>query len=79
MSKIQTLNVIHKSFKNYNENLFTQTIQPGVYTRSEINEPINSNIGISFDQQFLPTTYEIDDKNILYTKHDPRVFDSSVF
>ena len=67
------------TFKNYNDNLFTQTIQPGVYTRSEINEPINSNIGISFDQQFPPTTYEIDDDNILYTEHDPRVFDSSVF
>ena len=66
-------------FKDYNDNLFTQTIQPGVYTRNEINEPINSNIGISFDQQFLPTTYEIDDNNIIYTKHDPRVFDSSVF
>ena len=66
-------------FKEYNDNLFTQTIQPGVYTKSEINEPINSNIGISFDQQFLPTTYEIDNENILYTKHDPRIFDSSVF
>ena len=35
----------------FNKNLFTQTIQPGVYQYNQVNEPINSNIGISFQQQ----------------------------
>ena len=63
-------------FKQYNENLFTQTIQPGVYTRNEIIEPINSNIGISFQQQFNPTTVQVNPENgnVLYTEHDPRLY-----
>ena len=63
------------AMKQYNENLFTQTIQPGVYSRSEINEPINYNIGISFDQQFLPTTCEENSRGeVMYVQHDPRLF-----
>ena len=58
--------------KNFNKNLFTQTIQPGVYTVNQVNEPINSNMGISFGQQFEPLTYDIDDEgNINYIEHDP--------
>ena len=38
--------------KQYNQNLFTDIVQPGVYTTNQIIEPINSNIGISFQQQF---------------------------
>ena len=63
-------------FKEYNQNLFTQTIQPGVFSRNEIIEPINSNIGISFQQQFNPTTVQVNPENgnVLYTEHDPRLF-----
>ncbi len=63
--------------KQYNENLFTQIIQPGVFTRSQINEPINSNIGISFQQQFPPTTRTVDPQTgeILFTEHDPRIME----
>ena len=61
--------------KQYNENLFTSIIQPGVYTRTEVNEPINSNIGISFQQQFEPLTKSIDEfGNIIYVEHDPNIF-----
>lgn len=45
-------------FNDYNDNLFTQNVQPGVYYQEQVIEPINSNIGISFTQQFLPKTYE---------------------
>ena len=62
-------------FKQYNNNLFTQTIQPGVYTKNQINEPINSNIGISFTQQFEPVTCTTDGTNIIYTEHDPRIIE----
>jgi hypothetical protein len=64
-----------EDMKQYNKNLFTQTIQPDVYTVNEVIEPINANIGISFTQQFEPTTYSRDERDALtYVEHDPRVY-----
>jgi hypothetical protein len=63
---------------NYNKNLYTQTIQPGVYTRNQINEPINSNIGISFQQQFEPVTCKRDEHGLTYTEHDPRIIEPAI-
>ena len=60
--------------KEYNKNLFTQYIQPDIFTRNEIIEPINSNIGISFTQQFPPKTSSRDENGLTYIEHDPRVF-----
>lgn len=57
----------------YNKNLFTQIVTPGVYTRSQVNEPINSNIGISFQQQFEPVSCSRDEKGLQYVQHDPRI------
>jgi hypothetical protein len=57
--------------KSYNDNLFTQTVQPGVYYKTEVAEPINSNIGISFQQQFNPRTYKESDGNLDVVDHDP--------
>lgn len=57
--------------KEYNDNLFTQTVQPGVYYRDDIIEPINSNIGISFQQQFLPRTFKEVENGLLIEDHDP--------
>ena len=64
--------------KQYNENLYTQTIQPGILTRSQINEPINSNIGISFTQQFPYTTKQKYNGDIKFTQHDPNTVVSEV-
>ena len=63
--------------KTYNDNLYTQTIQPGLYTRNQINEPINANIGISFTQQFPPTTCKTNEitGEVEYTEHDPRIIE----
>ena len=58
------------SLKNLNHNLHTQIIQPGVYTTSEIIEPVNTMIGISHQQQLPPTSYN-DADNLHYTQHDP--------
>jgi hypothetical protein len=63
--------------QRFNENLFTQTVTPGVYTMNQVNEPINSNIGISFQQQFEPTTMTRDDKGLHYLQHDPRLVDNT--
>jgi hypothetical protein len=64
--------------KKFNENLYTQIVTPGVYTRNEINEPINSNIGISLQQQFEPTTVTRDEKGLHYLQHDPRVVSTNL-
>ena len=61
-------------FNQYNNNLFTQNIQPDIFTKSEIIEPINSNIGISYTQQFKPTTYSIDKNGLMFTEHDPLLY-----
>lgn len=61
-------------FNDFNKNVITQTIQPGVYTRSNIIEPISSTIGISFNQQFEPRTMDVDTRNILFTRQDPITF-----
>ena len=67
------------SMKQYNRNLFTQTIQPGVYTRSQVNEPINANIGISFQQQFEPLTCSRDEAGLHYLEHDPRIIEPALY
>lgn len=60
--------------KQYNKNLMTQTVTPGVYTRTQVNEPVNSNIGISFQQQFEPVSIKETENGLVYTQHDPRVY-----
>ena len=68
-----------EEMKQYNKNLFTQNIQPDVYTRNEIIEPINSNIGISFTQQLEPVTCSRTDGNgLTYTEHDPRIYQPEI-
>lgn len=59
------------NLSQYNKNLFTQTIQPGVYYRNDIIEPINSNIGISFQQEFLPRTYKKIANGLEIEDHNP--------
>ena len=60
--------------KEYNKNIFTHTIQPDIFTRSEIIEPINSNMGISYTQQFPPVTSSIDKNGLTFIEHDPRLY-----
>jgi hypothetical protein len=59
-------------FRDFNKNIFTQNVGQDSFTSSQVIEPINSNIGISFTQQFLPTTARRNEKSQLeYTEHDP--------
>lgn len=62
-------------FKDYNKQTYTSTLQPGVYTRNQIVEPISSNIGISFTQQFEPVTCEKDCDGVTFIGHDPNVME----
>ena len=63
------------SLTEYNKNLFTQIIEPGVYSVNQVNEPINSNIGISYTQEFEPTSVSTDGNEIMFTEHDPNVIE----
>ena len=66
------------AMKEYNKNLFTQIIEPGIYSYNEVNEPINSNMGISFTQQFEPTTCKRNEYGLMYTEHDPRLIEDTI-
>ncbi len=54
------------------DNIITQTLQPGVFQKSHIGEPIQSNIGISYTQEWGPTEVEETDGMIKYTMRDPK-------
>lgn len=62
--------------KEYNKNLFSIPLQPGIYTSSQLNQPYASmyNLGISQDQPFLPTIPSYNpEKNLLtFTEYDPK-------
>jgi hypothetical protein len=61
-------------FNTYNKDIFTTTIQPGVYSRTEVVEPLNSNIGISFPQQFQPVECEKTGANgVTFVQKDSRI------
>ena len=65
---------------DYNHHLHTQTIQPGVYTTNQVNEPINANMGISFTQQFEPTvTTDNNEGGVNFTEMDPNIIEPDLF
>jgi hypothetical protein len=59
------------NLSSFNKNLFTQTLQPGVYSTNQVAEPINSNIGISFQQQFEPVNCSVNQDGIHFNQVDP--------
>jgi hypothetical protein len=59
-------------FSELHDKMFTHTVQPGLTYRDDVIEPINSNIGISFQQEFLPRTFDYTpDGNVHVVDHDP--------
>lgn len=64
--------------KDLNREIFTSTVVPGVYYKNEIIEPINSNIGISFDQQIPPMKTEKLGKNTTFVAVDPYDYTPSI-
>lgn len=61
----------NEKLKEYNNRLFTTIVQPGTYYKQDIIEQVNSNAGISFQQQFLPRTIKEVGDGILIEDHDP--------
>ena len=65
----------NENVKDLNNEIFTSSINPGVYYNTQIIEPLNHNIGISFDQQFPPISKEIDSQNnITFKAMDPSLY-----
>jgi len=61
--------------RELNHELFTSTVTPGVYYNTQIIEPLNSNIGISFDQQIPPRQVSRNKSgDITYTAMDPSLY-----
>lgn len=64
----------------YNENIFTSTLQPSVYSRSQVVQPdsVMSNLGISYTQPFLPTyPQSTSNGGVLFTETDPSLMNSN--
>lgn len=73
----------NKDMRDYNANIFTNTIQPGVYSTSQVNQQdsVMANLGISYTQPHLPTYSSFTQRRhdnvdaledgILYTEYDP--------
>ena len=66
-----------EKMKEYNKNLFTQIIEPNIFYRNEINEPANANMGISFTQQFEPTSCFLSGNEAYITARDPLIIEPS--
>lgn len=62
------------AFNTYNKNLYTQSIDPNIFARNQTVEPLNSNIGIDWTQQFEPVKCERDEYgNKIFISEDPRL------
>ena len=64
----------NEKLKEYNDRLFTSTIQPGTFYKQDVVEQVNGNAGISFQQQFLPRTIKEVSGGTLYEDHDPETY-----
>lgn len=65
-----------KRMTDYNKQLYTQTIQPGMYTTNDVIEPINANMGISFTQQFAPVSCQYGSDGLMFKEHNPATYTS---
>jgi hypothetical protein len=63
--------VRQEDMADLNQQLFTQTVQPGLYYRENVIEPVNSNIGISFQQEFLPRSIHKTEYGEIVVDNDP--------
>lgn len=64
----------NRSVAGVNDEIFTSIVTPGVYYKNQIIEPIDSNIGISFEQQIPPRKVTKENGDILYTAMDPKLY-----
>jgi hypothetical protein len=60
----------HRSedMSRYNKELYTSTIEPGIYTRSSVVEPTQYNIGISHTEEFEPLAVTKEKEGLIFTQ-----------
>ena len=63
--------------KDYNKRIYTQFIDPKVYTTQEIVGFPSTNIGISFQEPKYPVSVTQDDYGITFTEKDPNTYRDS--
>ncbi len=62
-------------FTEHNRNIYTQNVGEYMYDVNQVNEPINSLMGITLQQPFEPVTYSINEYGEkIFTEHDPNMF-----
>lgn len=64
---------LNNNLNCYNKMLYSGNLQPDTYTKSNIIEPINANIGISYTQQTPPITVEKDCDGKTFVYNDPKL------
>ena len=66
------INVQHPVFDDYNKQLSSNIIQPGVYNSTQVLQPINSNLGICYPQQLIPYHKNVEENgDVTYEYLDP--------
>lgn len=53
------------ALNEYNKNLYTQMMTDDTYIRNDVIEPVSSNMGITYAQQFHPTSTSKDGKTMI--------------
>lgn len=70
-----SINDYYPTLSKYHTDVNTQIIDPsGIYTRTEINEPQMTNLGISFAQQFEPMQKTCINNEEIINYKDPRLY-----
>jgi hypothetical protein len=61
--------------RDHAREVHTQTIQPNIFSRHQVIEPINANLGVSFNGQFQHVDTDIEGKSGFYgyTRLDPQL------
>lgn len=66
------VNIPTEESMEFNKKIFTTSIGPKITMFSDVVQPVNSNLGITYSQQFQPRTFEVqNDDEILVKRHDP--------
>lgn len=66
------INVQNPTFDEYNKQLSSNVIQPGVYNSTQVLQPINSNLGICYPQQLIPYYKNVEENgDVTYEYLDP--------
>lgn len=65
--------------RKFNKNLFTTNLGPNTYNELQMVEPIQSNMGITFQQQLPPVTKRVNpDGSTTFVTKDPRIIEPGV-